>query len=168
MSLFGKTEDPVAQEIIERIETLSKAVAKLRGERDATKESLKLSDDIVELKKRLTNTQIEYDREKEKHEREKREVEHMVGLERKRQEFEVTSAKRDVQLTVREENLKEDRRRFEEEMDYTRKRFGEEIGRLDGLMKDILKRLPEVKVEKSIDLQMPNGNGNGKHEPVEA
>jgi hypothetical protein len=167
VSVFGKKDDdPLAQELIDEIRRLSKEVAELRGERDAGKEAVKLSSDIASLKKELTDLRIEKDRETEKHEREKREVEHMVGLEKKRQEFEVDAAKRDVKLTVREENLKEDRQRFEQEMQFTRERFEKEVGYLQGLMKEVLERLPTVTVEKSIDLAM-NGNGNGQREKAE-
>lgn len=166
--MFGKKDenDPVAQELLDEIRHLSKEVAELRGERDAGKDAIKLSDSIVRLKKELTTVQIEKDRETERHDREKREVEHMVGLEKKRQEFEVDAAKRDVKLTVREENLKEDRQRFEQEMKFTRERFEKEVGYLQDLMKQVLKRLPTVSIEKSVELTA-NGNGNGHREPAE-
>jgi hypothetical protein len=166
VSLFAKQDDPVAQELLDELRGLKKEVAQLHGEREANTEAIKLSDAIVKLKKELTNLQIEKDREKESHSREKREVEHMVGLERKRQEFEVDAAKRDVKLTVREENLQSDRERFEQEMKFTRERFEKEVGYLQGLMKEILERLPTVSVEKAIDLKV-NGNGNGHKEPAE-
>jgi hypothetical protein len=164
MSLFAKQDDPVAQELLDEIRRLSKEVAELHGERDAGKEAVTLADSIGRLKKELTDLRIEKDRETEKHQREKREVEHMVGLERKRQDFEVDAAKRDVKLTVREENLKEDRARFEQEMKFTRERFEKEVGYLQSLMKEVLERLPTVTVEKSIDLAL---NGNGKRDKAE-
>lgn len=165
MSLFATKQDSIAEELMEEIRKLSKEVAGLRGERDAGKEAVRLSSDIGDLKKELTDLRIEKDRETERHEREKREVEHMVGLEKKRQEFEVDAAKRDVKLTVREENLKEDRQRFEQEMKFTRERFEKEVGYLQDLMGQVLERLPSVTVEKSIDLAFKQPvNGRKKAE----
>jgi hypothetical protein len=166
VSLFSK-DDPRADELLEELRGLKRQVAEIKGERDAGKEAVKLTDDIVRLKKDLTALEIQKDRETETHEREKREVEHMVGLEKKRQSFEVDAAKRDVKLTVREENLKEDRKRFEEEMKFTRERFEKEVGYLQSLMKEVLERLPTVTVEKSIDLTFPT-NGNGNREKAKA
>lgn len=168
MSLFGDKNDPRADELLDELRGLKKQVTELRGERDANTEAVRLSDNIVQLKKDLTKLQIEKDRETEKHERERREVEHMVGLEKKRQSFEVEAAKRDVKLTVREENLKEDRKRFEEEMQFTRERFEKEVGYLQDLMKQVLDRLPTVTVEKSIDLAFRQPNGNSKRDKAEA
>jgi hypothetical protein len=165
VSLFTK-DDPRADELLEELRGLKRQVTELKGEREANQEAVKLTDDIVRLKKDLTELEIQKDREQETHDREKREVEHMVGLEKKRQTFEVESAKRDVKLTVREENLKEDRKRFEEEMKFTRERFEKEVGYLQSLMKEVLERLPTVTVEKSIDMQF-NGNGNGHREKAE-
>jgi len=86
----------------------------------------------------------------EEHEREKRELTHMIGLEKKRQEVELTQGKREATLTVREENLKADRERFEEQMNFTRERFEKEVGYLKDLMGEVLDRLPTVTVDKTI------------------
>lgn len=160
--MFGK-ENEVSERILKEIKGVSTRLAEVEGQLEASKGLLSLTSEHIDLQKSLTELQVEYDREKEKHDREKREVEHMVGLERKRQEFEVEAAKRDVKLTVREENLKEDRGRFEKEMEYTRKRFEEEVSRIEDLTKQILKRLPTVSIEKAIDLRM-----NGNESKVEA
>lgn len=79
---------------------------------------------------------------KEKYEAREREIEHMLGLERKRTEFEVTSAKREAVLTVREENLKADRERFESQMSFHEKRFTEEVGYLKEMIGTLAERLP--------------------------
>jgi hypothetical protein len=157
--MFGKP-DATSEKLLAEIRGLSTQVAELQGERDEAKEELKLADDIVRLKRTLTNLEIEKDRETEKHEREKREVKHMVGLEKKRQEFEVESAKRDVKLTLREENLKADRDRFEEQMKFSTQRFEREVGYLKELMGEVLDRLPTVKVDKRVTV---GANGNGNH-----
>jgi flagellar motility protein MotE (MotC chaperone) len=76
----------------------------------------------------------------------------MVGLERRRQEFEIGSAKREVTLGVREENLKADRERFEQQMKFTEERFDAEVKYLKDLMGEILKRLPNVEVNKTLEV----------------
>lgn len=57
----------------------------------------------------------------------KREVEHKVGLERKRQEFEIQQAKRETEVKVREENLAADKERFKAEMNFQREHLQSEI-----------------------------------------
>ena len=154
MPLFDRS-DPRADELVEEIRKLTREVAELKGERDAGREAVSLARDITRLKKELTDLEIDKDRQEEAHEREKREVEHMVGLQRRRSEMETEAAQRDVKLTVREENLKQDRDRFEKEMEFTRERFEKEVGYLQDLMREVLSRLPTVSVEKSIDLHFP-------------
>jgi hypothetical protein len=67
-----------------------------------------------------------------------------VGLERKRQEFEISQSKREAIVAVREENLEADRQRFEEQMRFIMTRFETEVADQKGLMKEMLKRLPTV------------------------
>lgn len=146
--MFGK--DPAAETILEELRGLKRSLAKLEGERDAAREEIGLADQVVTLKKTLTDLEIKHDRVKEQHEREKREVEHMVGLEKKRQTFEVDSAKRDAVLSVREENLTADKDRFAEQMKFQDDRFKSEVKYLKDLMGQILERLPTINVEKTI------------------
>ena len=136
--------------ILKEIESLSKQLAELRGRYDAAKQTHKTESELIELQKKLTALQIEYDREQEKHAREKREVEHMVGLEKKRQTFEIESATTTAKLTVREENLEADRKRFEEQMKFQTKRFEDEVGYLKDMVGQVLDRLPTVTVDKQI------------------
>jgi hypothetical protein len=142
--------DPASKAILEELQLLKRDIAKLSGERDAVREELKLGDEVTRLKRTLTNLEIERDKIIEEHEREKREVEHHVGLERKRMEFEIDSAKRDTTLTVREENLSAQIERFEEQMKFRTERFDMEVGYLKELMGEILERLPHVEVDKKI------------------
>lgn len=150
MHMFRSDTDK--QEILDEIRAVSRDLAKLEGQADKTRDELDLATDVVRLKRELTNLEIEKDRLNEQHEREKREVEHMVGLEKKRQTFEIDSAKRDTTLTIREENLKADRDRFEQQMDFMTKRFDSEVIYLKELMTEILGRLPSVEVNKKIEL----------------
>ena len=147
------------KQILEEIRGLRKQVAEIKGERDAVRDEISLSKALVALKTEKTDLEIDLARVKEQHEREKREIEHMVGLERKRREFEIDSAKRDTTLTVREENLTADRERFEKEMQFTRARFEEEVGYLKSLMGEVLERLPTVKVDRKITELVGAANG---------
>lgn len=145
MGFFTPAKPDYSEEILEEIQSLKKEVAALKGERDATKDKKKLDQEYATLKRELTDLQIDYDREKEKWDREKRETEHMVGLQRKRQEFEVSSAERNAKLTVREENLKADKERFEEHVQFIEKRFDQQFESLNGLMEKFLERMPTTK-----------------------
>lgn len=142
--LGNKNSDEGVAKILEQIENLSREVAALKGERKAQTEAVKLSDQVATLKTQIADLEINKSKLTEKHDREKREVEHMVGLEKKRQEFEISSAKRDATLSVREENLKAERERFEERMDFQSKQFDGQVQYLQKLMGKILERLPTV------------------------
>lgn len=96
---------------------------------------------VAQLKEEIETLRIEKGRREEDFAKQAREVEHKVGLERKRQEFEVASAKREATLSVREENLKADRARFEEQMKFQTKRFEEEVGYLKTMLGDVLKQV---------------------------
>lgn len=96
---------------------------------------------LAQLREEIETLRIEKGRREEEFAKQSREVEHKVGLERKRQEFEVSSAKREATLSVREENLKADRARFEEQMKFQTKRFEEEVGYLKTMLGDVLKQV---------------------------
>jgi hypothetical protein len=57
---------------------------------------------------------------------------------------------------VKEENLRADRARFEEQMAFTTKRFEKEVEYLRQMHGEILERLPTVRVDKTIKV---GGNG---------
>jgi len=163
LRLFQKEKREDA--LLQAIKNLNRDVTELKGEREGTREELRVTRDYVSLKKQLTDLEIQYDREQEKHEREKRDIEHMVGLEKKRQEFELESARRDVTLSLREENLAAERQRFEEHTEFIVNRFEKEAGRREELMKELLARLPTVRVDRHIkEFASANGNGNGNGE----
>lgn len=165
MNIFGNTEDSKIQALTDEIKTLSKRVADLKGERDSVTEELGLSAKLIALEKEKTSKEIELDRVKEDHAREKRDIEHMVGLHKDRVKQEIELAKRDSTLSVREENLKADRDRFDDQMKFMQKRMETELERLNKLTSEILTRLPTVKVDRKISETVgavANGNGNGE------
>lgn len=137
-------------ELLEEIRGLRRDVAALKGEREALREEAALADSIQTLKVKVEDLKIEKGRLTEEHAREKREVEHMVGLEKNRQKVEMEQATRDAKLTVREENLAADKDRFDKHVEFIEERFGEEVGYLKDLMGQVLGRLPTVSVDKTV------------------
>ena len=117
-------------------------VAALGRSSKDVKETLRVGESIDALKKKVADLEIQQSKKEEEFARREREVEHMVGLERKRQEFELASGKREATLSVREENLAADRKRFEEQMAFHEKRFTEEVSYLKQIIGDIAERLP--------------------------
>lgn len=105
-----------------------------------------LTDKIKGLQTDLETLKIEKDRKDEEYSRKDREIEHKIGLERTRQEFEVAQAKREATLEVEQKNLDADKDRFKSEMEFQRKRLEKEVDSLNGLVKQLLKRVPSVEV----------------------
>ena len=137
---FGrKTVDPTAviTAAVERV------VARALGDAES---ALKLTTDITELRQKLEKLKIEKDRQDEQFKAREREIEHKVGLERKRQEFEIQQAKREAQVSIREENLKADRERFDEQLKFHEDRFTSEVGYLKDILTKLMERLPEEKI----------------------
>lgn len=103
-----------------------------------------LTDEVVALKKQIVTLEIEKSKKQEENAKERRELTHMIGLEKKRQEFEIAQAKAETTLKVEQSNLAADKKRFGDEMGFQRERFEKEVGYLKEMMKDILDRLPNV------------------------
>jgi hypothetical protein len=143
---FRKTDE----ELLNEIRGLRADLREARKQRDEWRDRAKAEEEITALRKQIADLEIRRDKITEDHEREKREVKHMVGLERKRQEFEIDQARRETTVTVREENLAADRKRFEEQMKFTTERFQAEVGYLKDLMGEVLDRLPTVTVDKTV------------------
>lgn len=120
------------------------ALRKVEGELSGIRSVADLSDRVKELRGEVETLTIEKGRKEEEFSRKEREVEHKVGLERKRQEQELTLAKRESTVSVREENLKADRDRFESQMKFQEERFTKEVGYLKEMLGDIVQRLPSA------------------------
>lgn len=140
-----------------------KAVAKLHedvlgrveGELRGIKTVTDLSAKVKALREEVEKLEVEKGRREEERARKDREIEHKIGLERKRQEFELESGKKDAILKVREENLAADRKRFEEQMKFHDERFTAEVGYLKDMLGEIVKRLPSA--EFTADLSPRGG-----------
>lgn len=111
--------------------------------RDSIEKDWRGVESAVKLRQEVETLKIEKARREEEFDRREREVEHKVGLERKRQEFEVDAAKREAVVSVREENLKADRKRFEEAM----KAQSERLDDMKDLLKEMMKRLPSANID---------------------
>jgi hypothetical protein len=141
---MARRNEGLDPELLKWLEELQTSVAKLSGKETALAELTTAREAVEKLRKEVTNLKIEKSHLDESNARERRETEHMVGLERKRQEFEIDQSKREAVVAVREENLEADRKRFEEQMKFIMTRFETEVASQKELMGDILKRLPTV------------------------
>lgn len=147
MGWFNRGDERLRRVVTDAVESVLSSVTgeakrqieKLRGVTDAHAELVKLREQIETLK-------IEKGRKEEEFAKKERETEHKVGLERKRQEFEITASKREATLAVREENLAADRKRFEEQMEFHDKRFTEEVGYLKAIIGQLSERLPSMNI----------------------
>jgi len=108
---------------------------------------IKLTEELVTLKKDIADLEIKKGKMEEKHAKEERELRHMIGLEKKRQEFEIEQAKKETTLKVREENLKVEKDRFDQNLKFNTERFEKMETYLKDMMKNILDRLPNVNME---------------------
>ena len=113
--------------------------------------SITLNAEIDRLTKEKTKLQIEYDREKERWDRTEREIEHKLGLEKRRQEQEIQLATRETTVKVREENLSGERELFKKEMEFQRSRLEGEVQSLRDLTGKLLKALPSAEIIANIN-----------------
>jgi predicted nuclease with TOPRIM domain len=137
--VIGK--DGLAQAVTQVMGGLAKDIANdLQGIRSVAD----LSHKVRELRTEVEKMEIEKARKQEEFDRREREVEHKVGLERKRSEMEHKHAVQEATLKIREENLAADRKRFEEQMAFHEKRFTEEVGYLKDMIGTLAERLPTL------------------------
>ncbi len=154
-------------QLLDQIAGLRGDIKALKREREVVGEELGLTDEVVSLKRQITELEIAEDKLKERHARERREVEHQVGLQRKRQDFEINAAKRDTELTVREENLQAERERFNRDMDFQREELKNQIGYLKELMEKLFERLPSASMTLKGALVSTNGGRGGRDDTDE-
>lgn len=149
--------------LLRELRSLKEDVAKLSGERDALKKERNLHTEAMTLREQIETLKIEKARLTEEHDRKERDVRHEVGLLRKQVEAETELATQEAVLKVREENLKADRDRFEEQMKFTTARFEKEVEYLHDIAGKLLVRLPTVEVNKRIVEGVAAGsNGHSK------
>lgn len=149
--MFGpsKTEmERVVEQAVRRV--LDNANEEVKERLAGFRTVAELNEEILVLKEDLSDLHIQKSRREEEFAKREREVEHKVGLERKRQAFEVEQAKREAVVEVREENLAADKDRFKEEMEFQRERLEGEIESLRKLTEKLLERLPSAEIFATI------------------
>lgn len=119
--------------------TTAEQLQKIRNVTDLTGRVDSLQGELATL--RIAKSKIEED-----FARREREIEHKVGLERKRQEVELVAGKREAVVSVREENLKADQTRFAETMKFQNDRFTTEVGYLKDMIEQMMNRLPSAEI----------------------
>lgn len=145
--MFGSNKQTLDTAIRDAAKAAAETVIEqARRDLDGFREIPRLQGVVTKLKEEVEALTIQKGRKEEEYARKEREIEHKVGLERKRQEFEVEQAKRETMVKVREENLTADKARFEQEMKFTRDRFTEEVGYLKEMVGKVLERLPTAEI----------------------
>lgn len=138
-----------------QVEQVATQLAQLRAERSVL--DLEVRIDSLSKDREALRQQIG-DLESEK-KRSELDIEHKLGLHRVQieserrimiaeAEAERLRAVEEAKLAVREGNLKAERKRFEQEIEFRTKRFEEEAATLRGLTEQILSRLPTVTVDR--------------------
>ena len=157
MGWFDKQFQAQTKELNEAIVTLQGEIVELKAERNALTTERDSTKRIKALQAQIATLEVSKSQMEEANQREYREVTHMVGLERKRQEFEAEQAQKGIEharqeaiLEVQRENLDTERAAFVKEMKFREERFSQEVGYLKDLMGQILDRLPTVTVDRQI------------------
>lgn len=100
-------------------------------------DAIDLSEEVKKLTQQVSTLEIKKSKIEEDFAKERREIEHKLGLEKNRQKQELELGLREQQIKLREENLKADRDRFEANMKFMNDRFSTEVGYL----KDMITKL---------------------------
>lgn len=149
-SFFERRGADVNEQVLAEIQSLSKKVAELRGEKDALHDVTAKQREVNRLTAQLEQIKIEKERIEDQQEREEMKVRHEVGLLRLQVEAERDIAVQRATLEVEQTTLDRNRELFEKEMKFTRERFSEEVGYLREIAKQMMDRLPVVNVNKEI------------------
>ncbi len=146
--MFIITRKTTLQSLLTEIQ--ADAMRRIESELSGIKSVSDLSDRVKSLREKISKLEIEKSQKDEEFARREREIEHKVGLERKRQEMELAAGTREAKLSVREENLKADRERFTEQMKFHDERFTAEVGYLKDMIGTIMERLPNITADLSV------------------
>jgi len=160
---------PEQDELLLEIKGLRKDLKDMTKRAETAEEKVGLQEQIAalesqqtELRKKIELDKIERDRQVEKHEREKRELEHYIGLEKKRQEFEIDQAKRETEVAIREGNLATERDVFDKNLKFNNERFEKTEKMLREFCDSVLNRLPTVTVDRQITESTSRTHRQGK------
>ena len=150
MGIFKKVEPEikeVEEEVVDDLHELRSAVDKILKLVEGRKNVVALTDEVVALKTSIADLEINKSKLTESHEREKREVQHFVGLEKKRQEVEIDQATREATLKVREENLDADKARFDDHIKFVEEKQAKHLDDIKALLSQVMDRIPTVTVD---------------------
>lgn len=149
----------LSPEDLKSIEDLRAEVVRLRIDLANAHDSLAESEalrakeqELADLEKKVSLLQIDKDRIEEGFARERREIEHKVGLQQERQTQELDLGKREAMAQVREENLTKDKDRFEEQMKFNTERFEREYTAMRSIIQEVLTRLPNITEHVSLSM----------------
>ena len=120
------------------------------GWSEKAKRQIELTEEVAKLKIEKADLQIKIDAQRAEYERGDLEIKHMIGLEKKRQEVEISHARREAILAVKEENLIAKQEQFNASMKFREEQFKSEMTRMQGFLEEITKRLPVVNVNKTL------------------
>lgn len=143
MGLFGT--DPVIKDLSNRINELTNQLSSKN-----LVEELELTEEVVNLKKQVTELEIEKSKKDEEFDRQKREIEHKLGLERKRVEFERQQAVAEAEMKVREGNLDEEKQRVKDQLDFMTARFEKELESMSRMTEKVMNFIPHMNVDHRI------------------
>jgi hypothetical protein len=140
--------DQLIKESVDQI--LSNISGKANDLLDDIKQAGGLQERIKELLGERTKLEIERDKKNEEYARKDREIEHKIGLERKRQEQELDLATRGAVLKAKEDNLTAERELFKKEMAFRQDRFMEEVKYQRELSEKLLQAMPKMTIKQEI------------------
>ena len=112
---------------------------------------------IGKFRENITDLQIQKAKREEEFARKEREIEHKVGLHKTQTEQAITLAKREAIVTVREENLTADRKRFEDQMTFVTENFNKQTDYLKTIIGDLAERLPSLAMTADIGKRPTRG-----------
>lgn len=138
--MFGR--DRRVRALAGELEQATLQLAEVRGLLTEKAETLNVVAEYEQVKKRLADAEIDAAKLQEKHDRERREIEHHVGLHKLQVEHEIANAKKEAELAVREEGLNAQKDQFQDQMKFMEARMQDEIASQRDLMEKILGRLP--------------------------
>lgn len=122
----------------------------------------KKEQELSDLEKQIVSLKIDKDRIEEGFAKERREIEHKVGLEQTRQSQELELGKREAVLAVGEGNLDKDKERFEEQMRFNTERFERESKATREILMAVLDTLPDVSEHVTLALGPGKERDNGE------
>jgi hypothetical protein len=148
MGLISKLKgsDIDANEVLKELREFNEKVRGL----DSLGDVVQLTEEQERLKKAISGMEIEIAQREEEYARKEREIEHKIGLEKKRAEFEREEAEKNARLAVREENLEAEKTRTKEQLDFITKRMEQELDSNRAMMEKVMQFIPTVNVDRRI------------------